>query len=59
MSFTIKPINLSNSGKDNRLHVFKTCTKCVKERPPEGGVDLAPNKWVCASCWAMRRYKRT
>lgn len=57
MSFTLKPIALPNSGSYNQHHVFKLCNKCEKERPPEGGIQMSANKWFCASCWAMRRYK--
>jgi transposase-like protein len=30
---------------------MKHCTQCKKDRVPEGGVALSPNRWLCANCW--------
>ncbi|MCF8167157.1 MAG: hypothetical protein K9K38_06085 [Rhodoferax sp.] len=31
---------------------FRFCSgKCQEEKPPEGGVELAPGKWRCGACW--------
>jgi hypothetical protein len=30
---------------------MNTCSKCNRDRVPEGGVFLNPTKWVCAECW--------
>lgn len=30
------------------------CSKCERERVPEGGVQLNQTKWLCASCWTLR-----
>lgn len=27
------------------------CNCCDRTRAPEGGVQLAPRRWYCASCW--------
>ncbi len=36
------------------LHRFRDCDKCKKAKPPEGGVQMNPTKWLCAQCWAAR-----
>lgn len=30
---------------------FKFCNPCKQDKPPEGGVQMTPSKWVCYSCW--------
>lgn len=35
-------------------HKLQLCSKCNKEKPPEGGVEMSATKWVCASCWTDR-----
>ena len=35
-------------------HKLQMCSKCNRERPPEGGVEMSATKWVCASCWTDR-----
>ena len=33
------------------MHPYKTCDNCHKPKPPEGGCQLRPVRWVCGSCW--------
>lgn len=42
------------SGQPHKqpVHRFLPCAKCNETRPPEGGVQLRADKWVCAKCWA-------
>jgi hypothetical protein len=38
---------------------FRFCSgRCQEERPPEGGVELAPGKWRCGACWIEMARKR-
>ena len=36
------------------VHKYKLCNKCEEMRPPEGGVQMSPSKWLCAVCWTRR-----
>jgi len=33
----------------------RECDKCRKTKPPEGGIEMSPTKWVCYGCWVQRR----
>lgn len=35
---------------------IKFCKGCQKNRLPEGGCEIGLKKWVCASCWAAKRF---
>ena len=41
-------------GGSQPLHKFKTCSKCEIDKPPEGGVQMTKEKWVCVYCWTLR-----
>jgi hypothetical protein len=57
VSFVNSQIKLPNSGIHNSGGL-RTCDKCVKERVPEGGVEMGPGRWHCASCWTIRQTRR-
>ncbi len=39
---------------------FRFCSgRCQGDRPPEGGVELAPGRWRCNSCWMEMARKRS
>lgn len=48
-------------GRDLRLsqvlvgQPLKLCGKCDGDKPPEGGVQLNPQKWLCAGCWVAKQ----
>lgn len=37
------------------LAKYLHCYRCNKDKPPEGGVEMRPGKWVCAKCWTLVR----
>ena len=39
-------------------HKLQMCSKCMKEKPPEGGVEMSATRWICASCWTDRETGR-
>ena len=41
-------------GSKQPIHKLKQCNKCDEMKPPEGGIQMSPTKWHCASCWAKR-----
>lgn len=41
-------------GGSQPVHKYKLCNKCEELRPPEGGVQMNPSRWICASCWTNR-----
>ena len=45
---------LSIGGDRQPLHQYKVCNKCEEAKPPEGGVQMSPNRWHCALCWTKR-----
>ena len=45
-------------GSKQPTHQFKQCDKCDEAKPPEGGIQMSPNKWHCAACWALRASRR-
>lgn len=57
MSFLKNGINLPKTPV--HANKMQTCSKCLKEKPPEGGVEMSATKWVCASCWTNRAIRRT
>jgi len=46
-------------GSKQPYHKLKTCDKCKEVRPPEGGIQMSPNKWHCANCWTRRAIRRS
>lgn len=51
----MKQINLSGSARHS--HQLKFCDKCEIKQPPEGGIQMRPGRWLCASCWLKRNHK--
>jgi len=41
-------------GSKQPIHQLQLCNKCEEKRPPEGGIQMNPSKWYCASCWAKK-----
>ena len=41
---------------NDRTHQFKYCDKCETMKPPEGGIQMKPGRWLCANCW-LKRYR--
>jgi hypothetical protein len=39
-----------------RAQTLRHCDKCETKKPPEGGIEMRPGRWLCASCW-LRRYR--
>lgn len=33
------------------MHPFRNCNRCAQTKPPEGGSQMHPARWVCFSCW--------
>lgn len=53
MSFVNKPIGLTGTPPKS-AGPLRVCSKCERERVPEGGIEIGPAKWICASCWSRR-----
>ncbi len=51
----MRNISLPNSSRQS--HQLKFCDKCEIKQPPEGGVQMRPGRWLCASCWLKRNHK--
>jgi len=49
MSFAAHQISLPNSLKNSSN--YKLCHFCEEKKPPEGGIELSPRRWLCAVCW--------
>jgi hypothetical protein len=58
MSFAANQISLAGSAKTS--HQYKLCHFCEERKPPEGGIQLSPRRWLCAVCWVdkTRKVKR-
>jgi formylmethanofuran dehydrogenase subunit E len=41
-------------GSEQPVHKSRLCNKCEEMRLPEGGVQMNPSRWICASCWTNR-----
>jgi hypothetical protein len=54
--FVKKQLDLN--GQQLNKHQFKQCDKCDQSKPPEGGIQMNPNKWYCAACWTLRATRR-
>ena len=48
-------INLNGSARHS--HQLRFCDKCERKQPPEGGIQMGPGRWYCASCWLKRKHK--
>lgn len=52
MSFVKHQIGLPNTG--TKSYTYKMCAKCDARKPAEGGIEMSPARWICASCWTKR-----
>lgn len=57
MSFVRSRLDLPGGLTPQPAHRFKACAKCNDMRPPEGGIELKPGRWVCASCWTKKTFR--
>lgn len=55
MSFVTQQVSI---GSRQPVHQHKMCSKCESMRPPEGGINMSPTKWICAVCWTKRATTR-
>lgn len=37
---------------------LKLCAQCEEKKPPEGGIDMKPTRWICAACWTRKATRR-
>ena len=51
----MKQINLNGSARHS--HQLRFCDKCERRQPQEGGVQMGPGRWYCASCWVRKTNK--
>lgn len=49
MSFTTKRMELPGSLKP--AMPLRMCSKCDRDRIPEGGIEMGPGRWICHACW--------
>lgn len=38
-------------GSRTQLQPLKMCANHKELKPPEGGCQLTPKRWVCSRCW--------
>lgn len=57
MSFVKNGINMPQTPR--YAHQLKLCSKCKNMKPPEGGIEMSPTRWMCASCWTNKAIRRT
>lgn len=53
MSFTKHQLKLAGSPPSSQK--YKTCARCEKQQPPEGGVELSLTRWICVVCWNRKK----
>lgn len=41
------------------MKAFRLCARCHHDRLVEGGVEIAPGRWLCASCWVKYLNRKT
>lgn len=58
MSFVKKQLMLNGGNPPQPVHQFRVCGKCSENKPPEGGIQLSPTKWICAACWTRKAVVR-
>lgn len=58
MSFVRKQLTLNSALPPRPAHQFKLCGRCSQSKPPEGGIDMSPAKWICAACWTRKAVVR-
>jgi hypothetical protein len=47
----MRPMCPSGVGHAQGEGRMKLCSRCQRDRFPEGGVQMTPVKWICQSCW--------
>jgi hypothetical protein len=52
LAFPGAPIAVRN------VHRFKLCAKCNESKPPEGGIEVSPTRWMCVACWTVKATRR-
>ena len=55
MSIVAWPVHLPNSQLASESLRF--CFDHQAKRPADGGCEIAPGKWFCASCWVKRKFR--
>ena len=58
MSFVTKQLLLNTGNPPQPVHRFKVCAKCNESKPPEGGIEMNPTRWICAACWTRKAVRR-
>ena len=58
MSFVVRQLLLNGGNPPQPVHRFKLCSKCEREKPPEGGIEMSPTRWICAACWTRKATRR-
>lgn len=53
---TASDITLPGSPKSTMA--LRGCTKCKTDKRPEGGAELGPGRWYCATCWRSFRARK-
>lgn len=41
------------------MQAFRLCTDCDRSKLLDGGVQINPNRWLCAACWVKFMQKKT
>lgn len=41
------------------MTAFRYCNHCDRDRLVDGGVQLNPGRWLCASCWMKYLSRKT
>lgn len=36
------------------MTAFRKCDACFKTRLIDGGCEITPTRWLCATCWIKR-----
>jgi hypothetical protein len=49
--------NMILNGTPRNSHQLKFCDNCESKQPTEGGIQMRPGRWLCASCWLKRNHK--
>lgn len=59
MSFVKNQLHMPKSTDNLRnAQRLKLCTQCEEKKPPEGGIQMNPTRWICAACWVAKATRR-
>ncbi len=59
MSFVKQQLHMPKSTDNMRnAQRLKLCAQCEEKKPPEGGIDIKPTRWICAACWTRKATRR-